>query len=152
METDYLTPFIQGTTEMMSTMLDLSCDLVSEPDEGSGSYIAGTIGLSGEAEGSITLSFPQETAIHIVAEMLGMEVEEIDETTLQDGVGEMANIVAGAAKAKLADTEYHFLLSIPSISFEQERTADQSTTNTKIVRYLQTEFGIFELVLQLTPT
>ena len=115
MEQEYSRPFIESTKEMLSTMVGVSCELGEGAAFLSSETISGTIFFHGESNGQVTLSFPIVTARKIVSEMLGMEENEMDDETLRDGVGEMANIVAGNVKAALSSTQYRFLLSLPEI-------------------------------------
>lgn len=114
MDREYSTPFIDSTKEMLSTMVGVLCD-ERESFSMSGDLISGTIFFHGESNGQISLVFPLETARTIVSSMLGMDEGEMDEDTLRDGVGEMANIVAGNVKAALSATPYKFLMSLPKI-------------------------------------
>ena len=114
MDQQYITPFIDSAREMLSTMLGIASE-PCEPPLVTGDSISGTIFFQGESNGQVTLSFSRSTAVHIVSEMVGMDEAEMDGDTLRDGVGEMANIVAGNVKASLASTPYKFLLSLPEI-------------------------------------
>lgn len=73
-----------------------------------------TMGLCGEKEGLLVLSVEASLARQIVAAMLGEDESEID-SDLLDGVGELSNMIAGAAKTALGKTGYHFNLSIPAV-------------------------------------
>ncbi len=73
-----------------------------------------TMGLCGENEGLLVLSLESDLARKIVASMLGEDESEIDGDLL-DGVGELANMIAGSAKTVLGQTDYHFDLSIPAV-------------------------------------
>ena len=74
--------------------------------------ISGVIGLSGEAQGIISLSFPKQLALKTVSTLLGTEIKVVgDEVT--DGIGEIVNIVAGYAKQYL--TEYKLSISLPNV-------------------------------------
>ena len=72
---------------------------MSRDSKGPGELLA-LIGISGESKGTVTVSFPTDTALQIVGQMAGMEFEAVDETVV-DGVAELINMIAGGAKAKL---------------------------------------------------
>ena len=149
MEHEYRTPFIDSTVEMVSTMVGASCEMGEPAPLPGDETISGTVAFHGETTGQITLSFPIPTARKIVSEMLGMEEEEMDDETLQDGVGEMANIVAGNVKAALAHTSYKLLLSLPKIQLGIEEVPagiDPSRDR------LNCEFGEFFLTYWLSPS
>jgi len=74
--------------------------------------VSGIIGLSGDAEGSVVLSFPMTTAQRVVSLMTGVEVTEANED-LCDAVGELVNMIAGGTKAQLQGR--NISISCPSV-------------------------------------
>ena len=117
----FLNPFVEGTVATMKQMANLECErtgLGLNTDARCKGDISGTIGLSGDAEGFVSVSFSDSLARKIVAKMLMMdEGETVADEDIQDGVGEFMNVVAGFAKAKLVDTEHSFMLSIPNVIY-----------------------------------
>jgi chemotaxis protein CheX len=148
MTSDYISPFLDGTAQMLSMMAGVECEPQPE-GEGLSSYISGTIKLTGEAMGQVTLSFPRETASQLVAEMLAMDLDELDEETLRDGVGEMANIVAGNAKTRLAEAQLTFLVSLPSIVVGEDHHVTMFKGQKFLSRRIHTELGDFAIYLWL---
>ena len=63
---------------------------------------------------ALILSFPHHTATGLARRILP-EPENVDETLVQDCVGELANVVSGQAKALLAGTPYQFTFSLPKV-------------------------------------
>lgn len=121
MRADYVNPFIASLTRTFSTMLD--CDvhrgrprLANTSQTGheiSGVIeISGVVGLSGKAAGTVVVSLSREVALQAAAALLLVETSEIDENVI-DAVGEITNVVAGAAKAELC--EYELSMSLPSV-------------------------------------
>ena len=115
MDVSYVNPFIVATVNVFKTMLktDIKAGsplLKSQPYP---SYdVSGIIGLSGEAQGSIALSFPRLLALKIVSTMLGTEVKVVG-SEVTDGIGELANIVAGNAKQDLS--KFKLSISLPNV-------------------------------------
>ena len=147
MELQYRTPFIDSTIEMFSTMIGASCGLCDRTNLPLTDIISGTVIFHGDSNGQITLTFPIDTARKIVAEMLGMDESEMDEETLKDGVGEMANIVAGNVKAALASTPYRLLLSLPKIQLGPEELPAGVDKNQD---QMESDYGAFYLIYWLT--
>ena len=111
MDVSVVNPFISATVETFKTMLalDLETGVPALKQEATHTYdVSGVIGLSGEAQGVISLSFPKIMALKVVSKLLGMEIKVVG-PDLTDGIGELANIVAGYAKQGLTD----YNLSIP---------------------------------------
>jgi chemotaxis protein CheX len=118
MQVEYINPFIKSLKNTFVTMLD--CSIVKDKlvlaDQVKGQYhISGVIGMSGRAQGSVVVSFSEWVAINAAAAMLMMDPSEIDGLTddVTDAVGEIANMVAGAAKAEME--EYNLSISLPTV-------------------------------------
>ncbi|MDJ0763177.1 MAG: chemotaxis protein CheX [Myxococcota bacterium] len=151
MSNEYLVPFVDSTVEMISTMVGIPCEHGGEADRLQEDYVSGSMYLSGSFEGQIKLSFSFEIASKIVAEMLAMEVSEIDEEMICDGVGEMVNIVAGAAKTRLVDSAFHFELSLPSITVGKLHNVKLYGSEEQEACRIHTELGDFNLFLYVIP-
>ncbi len=74
--------------------------------------VSGIIGLSGSAQGSIVLSFPKTMALKVVSALLGTELKVVGPEMI-DGIGELANIIAGNAKQSLEDL--NLSISLPNV-------------------------------------
>ena len=100
MKAELINPFIESVQEIFSTMLDSKATRgqisVSRDNKGPGELLA-IIGLSGESKGIVAVSFPTETALHVVGRIAGTEFEAIDETVV-DGVAEFVNMIAGGRR------------------------------------------------------
>jgi chemotaxis protein CheX len=110
MDVSFVNPFITSTIHAFKTMLD--CDVrpgtPSVKTEDKFTYdVSGIIGLTGKAQGAIALSFPKIMALKIVSILIGTEIKIVDRE-VADGIGEIANIIAGSAKQDLS----HLALSI----------------------------------------
>lgn len=115
MDVSYVNPFIKSTIETFNKMLNIDCSagkLSLKNNEVHTYDITGVIGLSGEAAGSICLSFPQEIAFKAVSALLGVQITAMSDD-VTDGIGELVNIVAGNAKQYL--TNYKLSISLPKV-------------------------------------
>lgn len=108
--------FVASLDSVFETMLDLPVKrqgLEFKSGSLAGDGVATLIGISGPATGVVVLRYPSATAIALAAKMSGSQPDSVDET-VTDVVCELANMVAGAAKAKIeGDTPAE--LSLPSI-------------------------------------
>ena len=119
MDVAYVNPFINSTISTLKTMINLEVTpgkpVLKKQSSEHVFDISGIIGLSGSAQGSIALSFPKLMALKIVSKMLEQEIKVIG-PEICDGIGELTNIVAGAAKAELAVKTNHSLsISLPNV-------------------------------------
>src|SRR5262249_13202885 len=77
--------------------------------------VSAVVRLRSATEGYLALGFPQQTAAALAQRMLSGVLKEIDAALIRDCVGEIANVVAGQAKALLAGTPYQFPFSLPGV-------------------------------------
>jgi chemotaxis protein CheX len=77
--------------------------------------IGAVIQLRSGGEGSLVISFPQQTAAALAGRILAGVTQKVNEDLIRDCVGEIANVVAGQAKALLADGPYRIAFSLPQI-------------------------------------
>jgi chemotaxis protein CheX len=115
MRVEYINPFIAAVKHVYGTML--SCDVrrgkpVLKENNRADHYISGVIGLSGRAVGTAVLSMSESAALAAASHMLMCEITEISDDVV-DAVGELVNMIAGAAKAKLE--EYELMISLPNV-------------------------------------
>jgi len=152
MDVSYVNPFVVSTIETLKKMLNTEsrAGKLSLKDSSLHSYdVTGVIGLTGEAAGSICLSFPQEVAFRAVSQLLGMQVTMMgDEVT--DGIGELVNIVAGNAKQYL--TQFNLSISLPKVVVGRNHSVASMTGIPTIVVPILSSLGEFAMEISLkTP-
>jgi len=155
MRADILNPFLQATMEVLSTMAHI------EPRKGhprlkereDGIYdISGVVGLTGQVQGFVSLSFRESAALYVVGALVGEPVGAVDEH-VKDAVGELANMVAGGAKRVLAAAGYDLRISIPSVVVGPGHSISRPRGIPCIEIPFETERGAFsvDLCLKLEP-
>lgn len=149
MDVSYVNPFLKATNETFKTMvgIDTTMDKPIIKTTAEHHYdVSGVIGLSGEAQGTIALSFAKPTSLKVVSKLLGAEIKIIG-AELTDGIGELTNIVAGYAKQYL--TEYKVSISLPNVVIgKSHQLAAPSGVPTIIVPF-QCELGKFAVEVAL---
>ena len=104
MDATYIQGFVEAIQNVFATMVDTQVN-VQKPkikDNANPTYdVSGVIGMSGDVTGAINISFPVETASKLVNLFAGMDLEPESED-FADAIGELVNMIAGNAKAKLA--------------------------------------------------
>lgn len=112
---EYLNPFITSIISLFDTMMEveitrgaprLSSTALPEHE------VSGIIGLTGRAKGAAVVSLGAETAMCCTERLLGERPSELNPDVI-DTVGELANIVAGGAKAQLQ--QLRMSLGLPSV-------------------------------------
>ena len=74
--------------------------------------LSALIGLSGGLPGTVIVGVDRALAFDFTERVIGHQTTQIDEEVI-DAVGEIANMIVGAAKCKL--TEYKLSISLPSV-------------------------------------
>ena len=115
MNAELVNPFLTATTSVFSTML--SCELSrGQPTlkrHTAPEYeVSGLIGLSGVCQGMVVVSLSRATAIKAAEILLEERLEGLNKQVI-DAVGELANMIAGAAKSQLA--RFELSVGLPSV-------------------------------------
>ncbi|HAN98077.1 MAG TPA: chemotaxis protein CheX [Planctomycetaceae bacterium] len=141
MQAEFINPFIVSFTTTFQTMLNQSVTRgkLALSDSLDGLYeVNGVIGLSGNAVGTIVLSFQEQVALKAASTLLLTEAVELDED-VTDAVGELTNMVAGAAKAKL--DQYNLSISLPNVIVGHQIDVRFPSTVTPILVPFTCEWG-----------
>lgn len=115
MKAEHINPFLRSLANTFSTMLECEVErgeLQMRGDMATPYPISGVIGLSGKAVGTVVINLSEEVALKAASTMLMTEINEINDEVI-DAVGELANMVAGAAKTELE--EYQLSVSLPNV-------------------------------------
>ncbi len=115
MKVEYINPFILAAKNAFGTMLGCELersDLFASRDTQPTNDVTGIIGLTGKAKGCVALSMSRELALRATETMAMSQPNGIDEEVV-DVVGELANMVAGGAKAQLE--AYEMRISLPTV-------------------------------------
>ncbi|NLE02400.1 MAG: chemotaxis protein CheX [Fibrobacter sp.] len=152
MDVAYINPFILSTIETFKKMLnnDIKPGKVVLKNDSTHTYdVSGIIGLSGEAQGSICLSFPKPIALKVVSTFVGMEIKIVG-PEVADAIGELANIIAGNAKQHL--TQFNLSISLPKVIMGSgHKIASQRDVPTIVVPF-NSNLGDFAMEVSLkTP-
>ncbi len=150
MQVEYINPFITSLKNAFQTMLDCEArrgELTVKKNNQAAHMVSGVIGLSGRAVGTVVLSFSEELALKTASTMLMMEATEIDDDVL-DAVGEMTNMVAGAAKAELE--EYQLSVSLPNVITGRNHEIHFPSNVTPVCISFDTDWGQLALEVGLT--
>lgn len=115
MNVQYINPFVAATVSVFSKMLGCTLsrrELRLKSQHRPEYEVSGVIGLSGRAAGTVVLSLSRDVALNGAAALLGERPETLG-SDVSDAVGELTNIIAGAAKAQLA--EWEMSVSLPTV-------------------------------------
>lgn len=112
--------------------------------------ISGVIGIVSDAfQGSVVISFPEDTFLGVISRMLGEEYHKIDQEII-DGAGELTNMIFGQAKIVLNEKGYGIKTAIPSVVSGKDHSLAALTKGPVIVVPFTTEFGKFFVEIGLS--
>ncbi len=149
MNVAYVNPFISSTIETFKTMMKI--DVVAQKptvknDPGPVFDVSGIIGLSGNAQGAISMSFPKLVALRAVSAMIGTEIKIIG-PDITDGIGEIVNIIAGNAKQHL--TEFNLTISLPNVIVGKDHAIKAPSGTPTIIVPFTSPIGNFAMEVSL---
>lgn len=151
MRADILNPFLAATGEVFRTMAGLEPRRGTPRLKGSEDAcfdVSGVVGLTGQVQGFVALSFGRSAAFHVVGAFRGEAVAAVDEE-VKDAVGELTNMVAGGAKRTLAEAGYDLRISIPSVIVGPGHTISRPRGVPCFEIPFETEAGSFSVELCL---
>ena len=108
--------------------------------------LTAVIGLAGALSGAFTVVVNEAGAKQITSCMMGMEVTAVDDTVL-DGLGEIANILAGAWKSKIPSLSGACLLSVPTVVVGTHYDIHKKTSTFRIARSYRFNESVFTVTL-----
>lgn len=118
MNVKLINPFIESVCSVFETMLNISpkrdkVRIPKEPTPQDPPMLTSIVGISGGASGVVALRFPMDTALLLAGKFLGANYTEANDEVI-DAISELANMVAGSAKAKF-DLDPPPQLGLPSV-------------------------------------
>jgi chemotaxis protein CheX len=145
MDVKYINPFLSGTLEVLKKMAFLDA-IPGKPsvkkDETASGDVSGIIGITGDAVGSLALSFSEKCICKIVSNMLGEEHHEVTKDII-DAVGELTNMISGASRTQLEKMGMAVYAAIPAVVHGQGHTITHILKSPSIVIPFSTAAGPF---------
>ena len=142
---------IESTIEIFTGMVMMEVAVAGTPLTKLGPLkksITGMVGLAGTHKGVLAVHFPQEVALAVTSNFLGMEVEEINED-VQDAIGEIANMLGGNLKTILSDRGKDIQLSMPSTIFGDEYAFSSQAEGDQVILPFTAPSGVFYVEVEL---
>ena len=145
MDVRYINPFIASICSTFETMCGLKVTigkptLHTEPYERTD--VSAIIGFSGDAAGSVALCFGFDAASRMATSFAGVEITP-EHADFGDALGELANMVAGGAKAKLEGLDVN--ISLPSVVIGQDQRILASKSSPRLQIPCSTDSGSFRV-------
>lgn len=117
MKAEFINPFLEATISVLKTMASVD-PIPGKPyvkkESSAIGDVSGIVGITGEVEGSLCLTFSKECILYVVGKMFGEEQKEINEE-VKDATGELTNMISGDSRRRLQEIGYRFQGAIPSV-------------------------------------
>jgi chemotaxis protein CheX len=113
----FINPLLNAVIEVLATMAAIKAKPGKPYINTVGAAVGdvtGLIGVTGHAEGVISLTLAEGCVLRIVSHMLGEEFTGINDEIV-DAVGELTNMIAGQARTHLAREGMNFQAATPSV-------------------------------------
>lgn len=107
-----------------------------------GGDVSAIIGVTGDAVGSLAISFSEECICNIAGKMLGETFPEANQEVF-DAAGEITNMVSGVARSQLEKIGLKIFAAIPSIIYGKGHTFQHILKAPSIVVPFTTDKGDF---------
>ena len=151
MDVKLINPFINATLNVIETMAFIN-PVAGTPyfkkDDVAQGDVSGVVGLTGETNGAVSVTFNELCILKIVSNMFGEEMKEIN-NEIADAVGELTNMISGQARKELEEIGKTFGATIPSVITGKNHKIESMTKGPKIGIPFKTDFGSFTIEVSL---
>lgn len=145
MDVRFINAFLKGTANVIKTMAFIE-PIAGKPflkkDQAATGDVSGVIGLTGDAKGSLALSFSASCICAILTNMLGEPYTEVTPEVL-DAVGELTNMISGDSRKRLEAEGLVVIAAIPTIISGKNHSIKHIISGPSIIIPFSTAHGMF---------
>ncbi len=136
-------------TDVISDIIETLAMMTVEPAEKFGEFtpdFIGHIDFDGSVTGRLFLECTDEFASILAENLLGIDIDGLEEAHKWDAIGEFLNIICGNIVTEIFDNEKSFTLSSPQVNFVEKETwqanKDSNTDGQEVITFLADGFPI----------
>jgi len=147
MNVKLINPFINATINVLETMAFITVNAGKpylKKDNVAVGDVTGVLGLTGVANGTISVTFEEKCILTVVSNMFGETMTELNHE-IADAVGELTNMISGQARRELEEAGKVFRAAIPSVVTGRNHSITHYTNGPKIAIPFSTENGDFTI-------
>lgn len=145
MDVKLINPFLNGAKEVLQKMASVESTVgtpyIKQDDRATGD-VSGVIGLTGDAIGSLAISFSESCICGIAGAMLSESFVQANQDVF-DAVGEITNMISGVARTYLEKDTMTVWAGIPAVVFGKDHYVKHILKSPSIVIPFTTEYGSF---------
>jgi chemotaxis protein CheX len=147
MDVKLINPFITATLKVLETMASIKA-VAGKPflkkDSAACGDVSGIIGLTGAANGTLSVTFEEKSILKVVSNMFGETLDTVNEE-VADAVGELTNMISGQARRELEQKGHLFHAAIPSVVSGKGHKLVHMTRGPRIAIPFSTDDGGFTI-------
>ena len=147
MDVKLINPFINATINVLETMAFMSIQAGKpylKKDNVAVGDVSGVLGLTGAANGTISVTFEENCILAVVSNMFGEAMTELNHE-IADAVGELTNMISGQARRELEEQGKIFKAAIPSVVTGRNHSVTHYSEGPKIAIPFMTANGDFTI-------
>jgi chemotaxis protein CheX len=117
MNVKFLNPFVEAAFEVLKAETGVTAtrgDLALEKTAFKTDDVTVILALVGAVEGTVFYCMDNQTAIGLVAKMIGEDMHTFD-SLAQSGIAELGNVITGRASVKLSEAGFEANISPPTL-------------------------------------
>lgn len=151
MDVKVINPFLEAAVNVLKTMA------MVEPTPGKPFLkkdfnaigdVSGIIGITGDAQGSMSISFSSSCIRAIVGNLFGTPVDEID-AEVRDAVGELTNMICGDARRRLEEVDITLQAGTPIVVSGKDHIVSHVSKGPRLGIPFDTPDGAFVIEVAL---
>ena len=151
MNVKFINPFLEGTISVLQTMAFIEATAGKpylKKDNVAKGDVTGIIGITGQATGTISVSFDSGSILKIVSSMFGEDITQLT-AEVSDAVGELTNMISGQARRNIEASGKKLEAAIPSVITGKNHTIAHVTDCSVVAVPFATDGGSFTVEMCL---
>ena len=145
LEAQIVNPFLEASLNVLKTMAMMEAEAGKpflKKDRIAGGNVTGIIGITGDAQGSMSITFSTSCITAIVTNLFGSSVDEINDE-VRDAVGELTNMICGDARRRLESEDISLQAGTPTVVSGNNHSITHIHTGPCIAVPFKTQAGGF---------
>lgn len=145
MDVRFINPFIKSIRNVYKTMMSVEVTFGKPFVKNSGDTnpdVSAVIGYSGDASGAVVIAYQKDAAIKTASSFAGEELD-VHHPDFADALGEIANMIAGGAKAEFEGLDIN--ISLPSVIVGDNHEVSNSKVHPSLTIPCESSLGAFKV-------
>ena len=145
MNVKLINPFINATLNVLETMASVKAKAEKpylKQDNVAQGDISGVVGFTGDANGTVSVTFDESCILNIVSSMLGEEMKELN-SEISDAVGELTNMISSQARQEIEKIGILLRGATPKVITDKNHELISMVKVPKVAFPFKTDVGSF---------